>query len=379
MSIGFRFAANSNVGVVRSGNEDAGLADSRMLAVADGMGGHAAGEVASSCVIRTLSDSISEIPLEREFASPWMVELINSAHNRVGDLVAQEPELRGMGTTLSAVVACDDGCLLAHVGDSRIYTLIDGNLTQVSTDHTYVQTLVESGEITEEQALHHPRRNLLMRAIDGVHSVDVDVLQLPLSVGDRVLLCSDGLTGVLPDAVISELSMKADLTFAVSQLIEYALAAGAPDNVTVVLAEVVSPAPESEPCLLGSAELEASVSPTEASHDRPVRSRWRILTGLAVVAAVFVAFLANSWLRSQWYLGTDGEHVVVYQGIPQNLGPIDLSSEVQSSPVLLRLLDAETQQRLERGIQSDSPEAALGTLAEIVATQDCADTGCASQ
>lgn len=380
MSIGFRVAARSHVGVVRTGNEDAGLADSRLLAVADGMGGHAAGEVASAAVVQTLADAITDLPADREAAAAWIVERINDAHNRVGDLVAEEPEHRGMGTTLSAVLACDDGCVLAHVGDSRVYTLRGGQLWQASTDHTFVQTLVESGEITEEQAAHHPRRNLLMRAIDGVHAVDVDVIALDLQVGDRVLLCSDGLTGVLPDSTIAELLQTEDLTLAVAQLIDFALAGGAPDNVTVVLAELVSPAPASEPCLVGSVLLEEAVLPASNSAAAPPRSvrRWLLATGLGVIALTIALMSANGWISQQWYLGSDGERVVVFQGIPQSIGPVGLSRPIEVTRVMVAALDPETQRRIREGVSADSLSAAQATLAEIVSMQECAATGCES-
>ena len=321
MSVGLRIAATSHVGSVRTGNEDAGLATNHLLLVADGMGGHAAGEVASSIVARTVGSLLDEYPTSEDAVREWLVNGVNLAHERIGDVVASNPELRGMGTTCTTLALCDQAVVVGHVGDSRAYRLGLDGLTQLSIDHTYVQMLVESGEITAEQATRHPRRNLLMRAIDGVHEAPMDLTSYPVEIGQRFLLCSDGLTGVLSDAVISELLALPDLTLAVSQLIEYSLAAGAPDNVTVVIGEVVEDAEDFSPLYVGSAETESAPVAEEMA---PAKRRHWPWVAAAVLVLGFAA-LSTSWLAQQWYVGDHEGKLAIYQGIPQTIGPIPLS------------------------------------------------------
>jgi protein phosphatase len=325
MSKGFRVVARSHVGVIRSGNEDAGLASTRVIAVADGMGGHAAGEIASSAVIHTLQNSIQHLPTKSTELEQWFTENVNEAHSHVGDLIVEDPNRRGMGTTLSILIACEDAVVFGHIGDSRIYRLRERTLEQITTDHTYVQTLVDSGEITNEEAAVHPRRNLLMRAIDGVHDVSIDVKSIEVEIGDRFLVCSDGLTGVVSNELIAEVLYKSDLTYAVSTLIENALAAGAPDNVTVVVGEYVNEPAQIEEFLVGSAEAEPALEISINSNHKQKVWPW-ILGSLSLIVVGMLTF--GFWLTSQWYIGTNQDYVVVYQGINQNIGPLQLSQEV---------------------------------------------------
>lgn len=233
MTLFFRSVARSDVGLVRNINEDACLAHPKILAVADGMGGHAAGEVASSTVITTLLKN-----LDGELSKDWVTTTILLGSKKIANAIQSDSEKEGMGTTLSLILSTGETGFIGHVGDTRVYRFENNMLDQLTQDHTYVQELVDRGEISAEEALIHPRRNLLMRAIDGARSIDIDVFEVPLTVGQRYLVCSDGLAGVISDIAIAEALQMEDLTLAVETLVQKALDNGAPDNVTVVLGEV---------------------------------------------------------------------------------------------------------------------------------------------
>lgn len=233
MTLLFRSVARSDIGLVRNINEDACLAHPRVLAVADGMGGHAAGEVASSTVITTLLKN-----LDGELSKDWITTTILLGSKKIAEAIHSDSEKEGMGTTLSLILSTGDTGIIGHVGDTRVYRFENDTLDQLTEDHTYVQELVDRGEITAEEALIHPRRNLLMRAIDGARTIDIDVLEVPLALGQRYLICSDGLAGVISDIAIAEALQIEDMTLAVETLVQKVLDNGAPDNVTVVLGEV---------------------------------------------------------------------------------------------------------------------------------------------
>jgi protein phosphatase len=340
MSRGFRVVAVSHVGMVRQGNEDAGVASTRLLAVADGMGGHAAGEVASSSVIHSIADELHDLPRHTSSAREWLLHRVNFAHASVGDLVADNPERRGMGTTLSALIACEDGVVVGHVGDSRIYHLQGQNLHQITIDHTYVQLLVS-------EAHTHPRKNLLMRAIDGIHEVEMDISEVQAADGDRFLLCSDGLSGVVDDAYIAKVLTQPDLTLAASSLLELAIAAGAPDNVTVIIGQYGEHDVDVKPFLVGAAAQEKPHVHVAESK----RARWSIIAAAVFALVIGGAAFASQWVNSQWFVGTANGHLAIYKGIKQQIGPFDLarveSEYVQFPSASMSLID---QQNLVDGI-----------------------------
>ncbi len=332
MSFAFRFVIQSNVGVIRKSNEDCGLASTKLIAVADGMGGHAAGEVASSTVIQTFKEQLETLPDSPEEFKNWLVSTTNQAHASIGDQIAADSEKRGMGTTFSTISVMEDKIGVGHIGDSRIYRLRDGNFQQISIDHTYVQSLVDNGEITQAEAATHPRRNLLIRAIDGIHDVAMDIDLLDAKVGDRFLLCSDGLTGVVSDNEIANQLSKTDLTTAVGLLIEQALSAGAPDNVTVAVCEVVEDDVQINksitPIVVGAFEVNENPIEVNNSSDKKVAFKVAAL----ILIALSIVGISNSWLNSQWFVASSNGNVAIFQGINQKLGPISfgrLSVETQ--------------------------------------------------
>lgn len=355
MPLVFRYAARSDVGLVRSGNEDSGYASDNLLIVADGMGGHVAGEMASA----TVTAIIAGLPIaDSDDVLTQLADAVDEAQLEMRHIIAERPDFQGMGTTVTAVCWQGDRASLAHVGDSRAYMLRDGQLLRLTKDHTYVQTLVDAGQITEAEAATHRRRNLLIRAIDGVNTVEPDLSIREVHPGDRIMLCTDGLSGVLDDTAIKNLLSRSDPPGAVTMLVDAAIERGAPDNVTCVVADVaeVAEAPAaSRPVVVGAAAEPRTRSQLpgvdfpQDSHLEPMavdepptvepvtlprrkRRRWpAVVTALVVIAAVIAG--AWIWIGRQYYVGSNNGFVTVYNGIPQTLGSIPLSSVVESTAI----------------------------------------------
>ncbi|WP_214408454.1 Stp1/IreP family PP2C-type Ser/Thr phosphatase [Sphaerisporangium fuscum] len=234
-----RYAARTDVGLRRQQNEDSVYAGPRLIAVADGMGGHSHGEVASATAIAALSALDTDPPTGDLVTA--LEAAITEAGRRIKDMAERDPKLTGMGTTLTAMLWDGAHFALAHIGDSRAYMLREGCLYQITRDHTLVQSLVDDGQMTAEQAAAHPRRSLLMRALGGSGSVEPDLSLREASAGDRYLICSDGLSGVVgPQALHETLTECTDLGEAAERLIELAKEGGGPDNISCVVAEVLS-------------------------------------------------------------------------------------------------------------------------------------------
>jgi PPM family protein phosphatase len=242
MTLVLRYAVRSDVGLLREGNEDSAYAGPRLLAVADGMGGHAAGEVASSLTISSMAKLDSEPP-----GGDMLAELssaVAAANARLQEMIIANPAVEGMGTTLTALFWSDGHAAVCHIGDSRGYLLREGELYQITHDHTLVQSLVDEGRISPEEAVSHPQRSLLLRAITG-DAVTPDTSLHDARAGDRYLLCSDGLTAVLgPGEIHAALLRADDPELTVQRLIGLANEGGGPDNIACVVADVVALAPE---------------------------------------------------------------------------------------------------------------------------------------
>ncbi|WP_408646701.1 Stp1/IreP family PP2C-type Ser/Thr phosphatase [Streptomyces carminius] len=238
MSLALRFAAGSHKGMIREGNEDSGYAGPRLLAVADGMGGQAAGEVASSEVISILVQLDDDVPGSDLLTS--LGTAVQRANEQLRVMVEEDSQLEGMGTTLTALLWTGRRLGLVHVGDSRAYLLRDGRLSQITQDHTWVQRLVDEGRITEEEATTHPQRSLLMRALGSGDRVEPDLSIREVRAGDRYLLCSDGLSGVVSHQTMEEtLAGYQGPQETVQELIQLALRGGGPDNITCIVADVL--------------------------------------------------------------------------------------------------------------------------------------------
>lgn len=430
-----RYAARSDVGLVRQGNEDSGFAGPQLLLVADGMGGHAAGELASATAIATLASVRPSA--DETLAMDELAECVNEIGDRIAATIADEPEFTGMGTTLTGVLwlgaasGADRGSRIGivHVGDSRAYRLRADELAQLTHDHTYVQTLIDSGRITEEEAAVHPRRSLIMRALDGMNEVEADLFILDAQEGDRLLLCSDGLSGVVSAGEIAGHLRVGDPTGCVTRLVDLALERGAPDNVTVVVADIVrvdasSPlprpvvvgaagetrvrvrlphvhfpddmqpiadAPDAPPAVSGpptaeqplidadltvpAAELERrrAAASTVAGEQRARRRRtWLIIGGVAVgivVLAIAAIGLARTFVSSQWYVAVNGSPgtgtVAIYQGVPGTLVGLSLSELSTDAGITVGSLPLFDQELVSKGIPAQSQADAERIVSEL--------------
>src|SRR5690349_5425123 len=237
MTLVLRYSARSDRGLVRQNNQDAVYAGPRLLALADGMGGHAAGEVASSLVISALAPLDEDQPGDDLLAE--LREATFEGNAAITRHVAESPDLEGMGTTLTAILFAGTRLGLVHVGDSRCYQLRDGSFAQITKDDTFVQSLIDEGRITEDEAHTHPQRSLLLRAITGAE-VEPSLTIREARAGDRYLLCSDGLSGPVSDETLAEtLRQYQDPRECADRLIELALRGGGPDNITCIVADVL--------------------------------------------------------------------------------------------------------------------------------------------
>ena len=259
MSRSFRVLARTDVGLIRDGNEDSALTSSRLIAVADGMGGHAGGEVASRIAIsalKSLSEVLNDPGIDADSREDLLMNISFSIDDQIAAEVKSHPDLAGMGTTLTALHLGEKTVELLHVGDSRCYQWKSKKLVQLSVDHTVMQELIDQGRLTSEEALSHPQRSLLTQALMGDSGIDPMLVVFPANIGDQYLLCSDGLNGVLSDHEITTVikkyeDKKEDLLDA---LIDATKAKGAPDNITLVWAEVVDAEADNDVVLLGAAK-----------------------------------------------------------------------------------------------------------------------------
>ncbi len=397
MVTSIRAAAVSHVGKVRSNNQDSGYAGSSLFLVADGMGGHAGGDVASAIATNRIKEIDHDYPTAED-AQVALQSAFLAANGLLSETVFEHPELTGMGTTVSALIRVDGKVALAHIGDSRIYLLRDGALKQVTTDHTFVQRLVDTGRITEEEALTHPRRSVLMRVLGDVDSSpEIDTWTAETLPGDRWLICSDGLSGVVKhDLIAGILANVESPKAAADRLVRASLDAGAPDNVTVVVVDIDRPADGAqEPVTVGSAAAPMQFDQEHASHTRALRlptlrlhparpatgpthfepqtddyldelieedqrrARRRKLTWtlsglLLVVAIALAAILGYEWTQSRYYVGESDGRVAVFQGVQQSLGPISLSHVYTRTDIPVDELSAYERQQVEGTINASS-------------------------
>ena len=343
MTLVLRYAARSDRGLVRSNNEDSVYAGARLLALADGMGGHAAGEVASQLMIAALAHLDDDEPGDDLLGK--LEAATREGNDAIADQVEDEPELDGMGTTLTAMLFSGKKVGLVHIGDSRAYLMRDENLTQITRDDTFVQSLVDEGRITAEQAHTHPQRSLIMRALTG-NEIEPTLTMRESRAGDRYLLCSDGLSDVVSDETISNTMQEGTNDECADRLIELALRSGGPDNVTVVVADVIDlDYGQSHPIVAGAAsgvDEEDTPPPNTAAGRaaamRPPRTpakrvtvtpvpppkkshklRWTLVAlGLVIIAAVGVA-LGYKAIRGNYFVSESNGKVTILRGVPGSI------------------------------------------------------------
>jgi protein phosphatase len=375
MALALRYSARSDTGMIRSINEDSGYAGPRLLVVADGVGGHAAGEVASSVAVASLAVLDEDSPggdlLQRLSAA------VTTANQHLRDMVIGDPELTGMGTTLTALLRAGSRFGLVHVGDSRCYLLRQGQLQQITRDHTFVQSLVDEGRITPEEADHHPQRNVITNSLDGRDDIELDLSIRQTRAGDRYLLCSDGLSNVVSEETLRDTLLEdGDPDRTCERLIELALKGGGPDNITAIVADVVeveARPPSAVPVSVGAvadgiapkptrpdspAAKAAALRPEEEARPvdeaaGPPRRRRR---GLAIALLLVVLMLAVGvyagyrWSRTQYYVGASEGQVAIFQGLSQDLGPIRTSTVYRSVDIELAELPAYQRERLRDSV-----------------------------
>ena len=357
MTLVLRYAARSDRGLVRSSNQDSVYAGPRLLALADGMGGHAAGEVASKVVIASLAPLDDDEPGDDLLAQ--LRDAVTNGNAAIAELVSQDPDLDGMGTTLTAVLFAGTRLGLVHVGDSRAYLLRNGQFSQITRDDSFVNELLEQGRITPEEAAVHPQRSLLLKALTG-HEVEPSLTIREARAGDRYLICSDGLSGMVSDETLTEAVQIPDPQQCADRMIELALKGGGTDNVTVIIADVVDVDFGEDAPIVGGAAGDGSderhqgdspaararaltqppppprVELPQPSEDPKAkrRKRFRWLAGSLVVLMVLAAaaIATRYFVLSQYYVGVgQDEEVVIYRGVPGSILGIDLHSLEEGS------------------------------------------------
>ena len=395
------FAA-SDIGRIRASNQDSGYAGYNLFFVADGMGGHAGGDIASALTTQKVAN-VDRVYDSTEEASKALIDVIWEANTLLGSTAQQHPELAGLGTTFSGIVFTQGRVTIGHIGDSRIYLARDGEVSQITTDHTFVQRLVDTGRITADEALVHPRRSVLMRVLGDVEEFpDVDTFSMDAKPGDRWLLCSDGLSGVVPPEIAERILLsKMDSKEATELLVGEALEFGAPDNVTVVVVDVLDSALQTdfEPSarFVGSAANEVVIEERRGNRTLKIlnplnlfdllrkvddaesylpgaddylekflretkrRIWWRrirqLVTLLAMTALVVAGILwAYDYTQHRYYIGFQNDKVMIFKGVKESLGPLMLSSPYKETDLVLADLNSYQLNLVERTISAESLE-----------------------
>jgi protein phosphatase len=356
--LALRWSGHSEVGPVRKNNQDSAYASSTMLLVADGMGGAAAGDLASAVVVKEMGR------IDGNYAGEEMLQALAGAVDRasdaIGDLIESDPELDGMGATASGLMFDGESYGIVNIGDSRTYLFRDGALSRLTHDHSFVQTLVDDGRITEEESLTHPHRSLILRVINGMPQHMPDLKIVAARPGDRILVCSDGVCGMITDTVIED-NIQGDRDEVVAKLVEAVYAEGAQDNITILLADVVSGEAEGSEEVFGAASRINIEGPAEITGELPLletmdprpdpafvenaryapTAKHRGSTWLRVILAILVPLLVlggvgwvwYSYTQQQYYVAADAEAVAIYQGVPEPILNLPLSKLVESTDI----------------------------------------------
>jgi PPM family protein phosphatase len=360
-----RAGTSTDVGLLRERNEDSFVAEYPLFAVADGLGGHLGGEVASRVAVETLTEATKTAGPD-DGIPDRLRAAIHRANVAVGERASKDPRLTGMGTTLTAVVAGSDRIFLGHVGDSRAYLFRDGELRALTEDHTLVQRMVREGRLTPEQAEIHPQRSVLTRALGIEDELEVDQATVEVTAGDRLLLCSDGLTSMVDDEVIRKILAGHDDPQAASEaLVEAANAAGGQDNITTVVVDVEDAA---EPLPAQPADAAARGARPKTSTEQP-RGRVRRLAIIIAVPALLVAALligARMYLDRQWFVGIHDGNVSLFRGIPTEVLGVNLSTLVEETEIPAQSAgQLQTWRDIGDGITTGSEREAREILAQI--------------
>jgi PPM family protein phosphatase len=406
MTLQLRFVTHSEIGLIRKNNQDSGYASPHLLVVADGMGGAAAGDLASAVAIDTIRKI--EGPTAGEDMLDVLVRAIHQANDKIAELVESDLSLEGMGTTVTGAMFDGTQLGLAHIGDSRAYLFRDGHLERLTHDHTWVQSLVDDGKISETEAAMHPHRSLLLKVLNGQPTNDPDLAMVPVVAGDRLMFCSDGVCGLIDDDVIEAALQLPDLNDAAERLVVAALHEGGLDNITVIVADVVESGGTDEVVVLGAAsehpiptdgvrrgqgveedehdetlvtkladfepppiEDEERYNP-QAPHQRRLR---KPLIGLLALLLIAVAGLgmAYVWTRTQYFVGADQNKVAIFQGLSEGLPGLTLSRVYEVQQLTVSELPPFYQEQVKANIDVPSLDSARETVAELTeAAKRCA-------
>lgn len=336
------FTTASHTGLVRHGNEDAAIAQPPVYAVADGMGGAQAGEVASGMAVEAIASSRPE-------DAAALFRLTEAINHSIFEQATGDAGRAGMGTTLTAALTADGRVDFVHVGDSRAYRLRGGKLEQLSADHSLVGEMVRTGELTEAEALKHPQRSIITRALGVDSTVEVDSFSVETAPGDLFLLCSDGLYSMIPPVAIEAiLRDSGDLSTAAASLVEAANSAGGEDNITVVIFSPDGTVPAGSEAAAAAEQRDRPMPAATANNGTTWWRRWQALA--AITLALIVILSAGSWYmaRQIYYLGVSDGRLSIYQGLPVELGPLSLSTLYRQSEVPFDELEPFEQDRVRR-------------------------------
>lgn len=419
MTLHLQYAAHSEIGLVRKNNQDSGYASPRLLVVADGMGGAAAGDLASAAAIQQLRKA-DRADAEARVQGEEMLELLagslHQANEKIADLVAADHCLEGMGTTVTAALFDGAQLGLVHIGDSRAYLLRGGDLIRLSHDHSWVQSLVDEGKLTAAEAAYHPHRSLLLKVLNGQAQNDPDTALVDLAEGDRLLFCSDGLCGLVEDEELARiLTAEDDRNEVLARLVDAAHREGGIDNITIVVADVVpaEASPEAAAAVVGAAvdrkipivpprafdgedatptqrldatgdAVPAAVFRSESLNDdeetsryaptlRPTRRRmWRVALGMLVVLALLGAGLGAGygWSRTQYYVGPAADKVAIHRGLAQSVLGFPLSDVYEVHDINLADLPGVYREQVEKTITVRSLDEGRATTAELKVLAD---------
>ena len=368
-SLSFRAAGRSDVGLVRENNEDSGFIGKHFLLVDDGMGGHAAGELASSATVAIIArvdngrEKIENLE-NRLFEFPKIIS------KELKNAINKDSSRAGMGTTLTTAVIQKNLLKISHVGDSRAYLIRNKQISRITKDQTYIQSLIDNNEITESEAKDHPQRSLLLQAIDGITESVPVITSTEILENDKIVLCTDGLTNVATDEEILEIVNQFDYVGAVSALIEKALENGGPDNITVIVADLQKEKYKNNIIVLGAAaeprnrvklpglEFPTDIHPFITGEFPALKSvTWFRKFGYVAsftLLTVIVSWGAINWISKQFYVSNLGDNLAIFQGVNSSIGPISFSRPVQSFNLEVIVLTKVDQEILLKGIKANS-------------------------
>lgn len=396
--VALRYAARTNVGLgSKSRNEDSAYAGPELLVLCDGMGGHAAGDVASSLVVGELVHLDGESH-GADDSLDILDRALEEANSRLADVMEVYPDSDGMGTTCIAMMRAGTKLAVANIGDSRAYLLRGGRLTQITKDHSFVQNLLDEGRISKDEAQHHPQRSLVTRVLTGRPEDTPDLSLRELRLGDRILICSDGLTDYVAEDTVAELLSHDDRTpgQVADELVQVALRAATRDNVTVIVADLVHLGQgTTKPQVVGAAserrrtQTVGQLTPAEKAAqltreasgttltEPPVLAeegprnpvlRWlrRALVATALLVVLGAAgWGAYGWSQQQYFVGAQDGLVTIYRGVSQDLGPVSLSTPAEQTDLRVDALPSFYQDQVRRTLSADDRKGAETIVAEL--------------